>query len=98
MLVEGYRPLISSGHLLYTVVDHIILKVIKIVDLNINVLMLTHMHAHTQKVIMWGDASMLSHVRLCDTMDCSLTGSSVHGISQARILEWVSIPFSRASS
>ena len=31
-------------------------------------------------------------------MDCRLPGSSVHGISQARILEWVAIPFSRASS
>ena len=31
-------------------------------------------------------------------MDCSLPGSSVHGISQARILEWVAIPFSRGSS
>ena len=28
-------------------------------------------------------------------MDCSLLGSSVHGILQARILEWVAIPFSR---
>ena len=31
-------------------------------------------------------------------MDCSLRGSSVHGISQARILEWVAISFSRGSS
>ena len=31
-------------------------------------------------------------------MDCSLPGSSVHGISQARILEWVAIPFSSRSS
>ena len=31
----------------------------------------------------------------CDLMVCSLPGSSVHGILQARILEWVSIPFSR---
>ena len=31
-------------------------------------------------------------------MDCSLPGSSIHGISQARILEWVSISFSRGSS
>ena len=31
-------------------------------------------------------------------MDCSLTGSSVHGILQARILVWVAIPFSRGSS
>ena len=35
---------------------------------------------------------------LCDSMDCSLPGSSVHGILQARILEWVAIPFSKVSS
>ncbi|CAM9632051.1 unnamed protein product [Rangifer tarandus platyrhynchus] len=34
----------------------------------------------------------------CDPMDCSLPGSSVHGILQTRILEWVAIPFSRGSS
>ena len=33
-----------------------------------------------------------------DTVDCSLPGSSLHGILQARILEWVAIPFSRGSS
>ena len=32
------------------------------------------------------------------TRDCSLLGSSVHGISQARILEWVAIAFCRGSS
>ena len=35
---------------------------------------------------------------LCELMDCSLPGSSVHGILQARILEWVAIPFSMGSS
>ena len=35
---------------------------------------------------------------LCDPMDCSLPGSSVHGILQARLLEWVTILFFRASS
>ena len=35
---------------------------------------------------------------LCKPMDCSLPGSSVHGILQARILEWVAIPSSRVSS
>ena len=35
---------------------------------------------------------------LCKPMDCSLPGSTVHGILQARILEWVAIPFSRVSS
>ena len=32
---------------------------------------------------------------LCDLLDCSPPGSSVHGISRARILEWVAIPYSR---
>ena len=35
---------------------------------------------------------------LCDPVNCSLPGSSVHGVRQARILEWVAIPFSRGSS
>ena len=35
---------------------------------------------------------------LCDPMDCSLPGSSVHGIFQARVLEWVAIFFSKRSS
>jgi len=35
---------------------------------------------------------------LGDPMDCSLPGSSIHGIFQARVLEWVAISFSRGSS
>ena len=35
---------------------------------------------------------------LSDPRDCSLPGSSVHGILQARTLEWVAIPFSKGSS
>ena len=35
---------------------------------------------------------------LCNPMDCSLPGSTVHAIFQARILEWVAISFSRRSS
>ena len=35
---------------------------------------------------------------LCDPMDCSPPGFSVHGIIQARILEWVAIPSFRESS
>jgi len=35
-----------------------------------------------------------SCLTLSDPMDCSLPGSSVHGISQARVLEWVAIAFS----
>ena len=40
----------------------------------------------------------LSRVQLYDPTDCSPPGSSFHGIFQARILEWVAIPFSRGSS
>ena len=39
-----------------------------------------------------------SHPTICDHMNCSTPSSSVHGISQARILEWVAIFFSRGSS
>jgi len=35
---------------------------------------------------------------LCNPMDCSLPGSSVHGIFQARVLEWAAVSFSRGSS
>ena len=40
----------------------------------------------------------LSCPTLCNCMDCSPPGSSVHGILQARILEWVAMPSSRESS
>ena len=46
-------------------------------------------------------ACVLSHfsrVQLCSPMDCRLPGPSVHRILQARILEWVVMPFSRGSS
>ena len=39
-----------------------------------------------------------SCLTLCDPMNCSLPGSSVHGILQERILEWVSISFSRMTN
>ena len=41
---------------------------------------------------------LLSCLTLFDPMDCSLPGSSVHGILKARILEWVAMPCSRGSS
>ena len=42
--------------------------------------------------------SLQSCLTLCDPMDCSPPGSSVDGILQARILEWVAMPSSRGSS
>ena len=45
----------------------------------------------------WSEVAQ-SCLTLCNPVDCSLPGSSVHGILQARILEWVTISFSRGSS
>ena len=42
--------------------------------------------------------NLLSHVQLCSPVDCSLPGSSIHGIFQARVLEWVAISFFTGSS
>ena len=46
----------------------------------------------------WESEVAQSCPTLCDPMDCSLPGSSVHGIFQARVLEWIVISFSRISS
>ena len=46
----------------------------------------------------WTSELAQSCPTLCDPMDCSLPGSSIHGIFQARVLEWVAISFSRGSS
>ena len=46
----------------------------------------------------WVGEVAQSCLTLCDPMDCSLPGSSLHGILQARIQEWVAISFSRGSS
>ena len=40
---------------------------------------------------------VIRHVQLCDHMECSLPGFSIHGLFQTRILKWVAIPFSRGS-
>ena len=47
-----------------------------------------------------GDGGLVAKpfLTLCDSMDCNPPGSSVHGIFQARIQEWVAFPFSKGSS
>ena len=51
-------------------------------------------------ILYWGvlAKSLQLCLTLCDPMDCSCPGSSVHGILQARILEWIVISSSRESS
>ena len=53
---------------------------------------LTHIHAWLH------DKSLQSCPTLCDLMECSLPGTPVHGILQARILKWMAMPSSRGSS
>ena len=52
---------------------------------------------NTQYMVRWGEAAQ-SCPTLCDPVDCNLLGFSIHGILQARILEWIAISFSRGSS
>ena len=47
--------------------------------------------------VKWSEVAQLCPA-LCDPMGCSLSGSSVHGIFQARVQEWTAISFSRGSS
>ena len=44
------------------------------------------------------EKSEVKSLSLCNPMDCSLPGFSIHGILQAKVLEWVAIDFSRGSS
>ena len=48
-------------------------------------------------IMKWSEVAQ-SCLTLCDLMDCSLPGSSVHRIFQAKVLEWVAISFSRGFS
>ena len=59
-----------------------------------------HTHIYTLTVIKFFKWSQVAQScpTLCSPMDCSLPGSSVHGICQARVLEWIAISFSRGSS
>ena len=56
------------------------------------------MHEYSFSVCFMCAKSLQWCLTLCNPMDCTLPGFSVHKISQARILEWVAMPFSRGSS
>ena len=51
-----------------------------------------NIHISHDTILCACELSRFSCVQLCDPMDCSPPGSSVHGILQARILEWVTMP------
>ena len=56
-----------------------------------------HFHIQCMKVKSESEAAQ-SCLTLSDPMDCSIPGSSVHGIFQARVLEWVAIAFSGSNA
>ena len=62
---------------------------------NRHVKMMLSVISHCCAVLRSLTQSCLTH---CDPVDCSPAGSSVHGISQARVLEWNAISYSRRSS
>ena len=61
--------------------------------LSIPVCVYTYIHTDTSFLLV-----TQSCLTLCNPMDCNPAGSSVHGILQARILEWIAVPFFRGSS
>ena len=58
----------------------------------------THATCNTAQQLCYCCLVTKSCLTLCNPRDCSPLGSSVHGILQARILEWIAISFSRGSS
>ena len=70
--------------------------------------MVLKLHLSLKLMVSWKEADsrsgqsesevVQSCLTLCNPVDCSLPGSSIHGILQARILELVAISFSRGSS
>ena len=56
-----------------------------------------HIWKYNMNKVKTASVSRSSCPALCDPMDCSPADSSVHGILQARILKWITVPFSRGS-
>ena len=69
-------------------------------DINLNIAkdIEPNSNAHMYTCIFMHAWSLQSCPTLCNPMDYSLSGSSVHEILQARVLEWVAISFTRGSS
>ena len=67
-------------------------------DTGKNLIYLLNKSLRTNHFENWVSEIVQLCLTLCDPMDCSLPGFSIHGIFQARVLEWVAISFSRVSS
>ena len=75
------------------------MKMIITVTISSGYVRIQWLHVHRALESVTVVAQLLCHVQqFCKPIDCSPPGSSVHGIFQARTLEWVTISFSRGSS
>ena len=99
--VHGDSPGKNTGVGFYALLQGIFLTQ----GLNPHLLCLLHWQADSLPLVSPGkplssSASEIAQscLTLCNPLDCSLSGSSIHGIFQARVLEWVAISFSRRSS
>ena len=75
---------------------HIWLQNIKQLQTGLKAILKSHAYTDTCEV-KWSEVAQPCQT-LCNPVDYSLPGSSLHGILQAKVLEWVAISFSRGSS
>ena len=66
--------------------------------MDLEIIMRSEVHWEEQDISYRNRNVAQSCLTLCGPMDCSLPGSSVHGIFQATVLEWIAISFSSGSS
>ena len=98
---HSYHPSFTSSHTGLPAVPHKQEAHCCLRALELTVLSLEHSpHMLHGQGLLWGvhAKSLHPYPTVSEPMDCSLPGSSVHRTLQARILEWVAIPFSRGSS
>ena len=89
--ILGHRELLWVGPLL-------ILTEHAVVDLSFGMRRISHLHCSLPAPDLVRAKLLHSCLTVCDPMDCSPPGSSVHGILQARTLQWVATLPSRGSS
>ena len=66
-------------------------------DIKMKLMVVLYFEVHTYMYVCESEITQ-SYLTLCNPVDCSLPGFSVHGIFQAIVMEWIAISFSRGSS
>ena len=96
-LVKRVQPLKSRSHHFFFSMQVMTISVANVISLLLFGSWMINVPNYGQAVLLCSSVTKLSSTH-CDPVDCSLPGSSVHGISQARILEWIAISSSKGSS